>query len=69
MIRFLLDTDFCIALMRGKGTAAFQKLRALPLDEAGIPTITLAELQSAPPDFSLSRYAGRGPGVRAVHTS
>jgi tRNA(fMet)-specific endonuclease VapC len=44
-MRFLLDTDLCIDLMRGKAAAAFRRLRSLPLEEAGISTITLAELR------------------------
>ena len=44
-MRFMLDTNLCIDLMRGKGAAAFKRLRSLAVDEAGISTITLAELQ------------------------
>jgi tRNA(fMet)-specific endonuclease VapC len=44
-MRFMLDTDLCIDLMRGRSDRVFSRLRALPLDEAGISTITLAELR------------------------
>jgi tRNA(fMet)-specific endonuclease VapC len=44
-MRFMLDTNLCIALMRGKADAAFHRLRALAVDEAGVSTITLAELR------------------------
>ena len=44
-MRFMLDTNLCIDLMRGKSAAAFKRLRSLAVDEAGISTITLAELR------------------------
>jgi tRNA(fMet)-specific endonuclease VapC len=44
-MRFMLDTHLCIDLMRGKSAAAFKRLRTLGVDEAGISTITLAELR------------------------
>jgi tRNA(fMet)-specific endonuclease VapC len=44
-MRFMLDTNLCIDLMRGKSRAAFNHLRGLAVDEAGISTITLAELR------------------------
>lgn len=43
-MRFLLDTNLCIDLMRGRGAAAFKRLRTLKVNEAGISSITLAEL-------------------------
>jgi tRNA(fMet)-specific endonuclease VapC len=43
-MRFMLDTNLCIDLMRDKAGAALQRLRGLPIDDAGISTITLAEL-------------------------
>jgi tRNA(fMet)-specific endonuclease VapC len=43
-MRFMLDTNLCIDLMRGEAGAAFGRLRGLAIDEAGISTITLAEL-------------------------
>lgn len=44
-MRFMLDTNLCIDLMRGKSVAAFKRLRSLAVDEAGISTVTLAELK------------------------
>lgn len=44
-MRFMLDTNLCVDLMRGKSTAAFDRIRSLAVDEVGISTITLAELQ------------------------
>jgi len=44
-MRFMLDTNLCIDLMRGKAERAFNHLRSLAVDEAGISTITLAELR------------------------
>jgi tRNA(fMet)-specific endonuclease VapC len=44
-MRFMLDTNLCIDLMRGKANAAFKRLRSLAIDQAGISTITLAELR------------------------
>ena len=44
-MRFMLDTNLCIDLMRGKARGAFHRLRSLPPDEAGISTVTLAELR------------------------
>ncbi len=44
-MRFMLDTNLCIDLMRGKSAAAFKRLRSLAVDEAGFSTITLAELR------------------------
>ncbi|HXE53385.1 MAG TPA: hypothetical protein VN541_10235 [Tepidisphaeraceae bacterium] len=44
-MRFMLDTNLCIDLMRGKAPAAFKRLRALPVEEAGLSSITLAAAQ------------------------
>ena len=44
-MRFMLDTNFCIDLMRGKANGAFARLRSMAVDEVGISTVTLAELQ------------------------
>jgi tRNA(fMet)-specific endonuclease VapC len=43
-MKFMLDTDLCIDLMRGKANAAMVWLRGLGADEARISSITLAEL-------------------------
>lgn len=44
MTRVLLDTNICIELLRGRGQTAFDRLCRLGQDEAGISSITLAEL-------------------------
>jgi len=58
-MRFMLDTNLCIDLMRGKAAAAFSRLRKLPVDVAGVSTITLAEL----------RYGASKSARRAHHES
>jgi tRNA(fMet)-specific endonuclease VapC len=45
MSRFMLDTDVCIELLRGRAGRAFQRMRRHPPDQIGISSITLAELQ------------------------
>lgn len=45
MIRFLLDTDFCIELIRGRAPAVLSRLRRRKVGTIGISAITLAELQ------------------------
>jgi tRNA(fMet)-specific endonuclease VapC len=45
LIRFLLDTNVCIDLLRGNGGEILRHLRHHDLGEIGICTITLAELQ------------------------
>lgn len=44
-MHYLLDTNLCIDLMRGRATSAFARLRRLQPDAAGISTISLAELR------------------------
>jgi tRNA(fMet)-specific endonuclease VapC len=58
-MRFMLDTNLCIGLMRGKADAAFKRLRSLAIDEAGISTVTLAEL----------RFGASKSNRRAYHAS
>jgi len=41
----MLDTDACIALLRGRAPRLFQRMRSLDIDEVAISGITLAELQ------------------------
>jgi len=55
-MRFMLDTNLCIDLMRGKSTGAFKRLRSLAVDEAGISTITLAELRYGASKSSRQAY-------------
>lgn len=42
---YLLDTDICIYLLRGKATLVAQRLREVPMDEIGTTAITVAELR------------------------
>ena len=45
MTRFLLDTNVCVELLRGRAPRLFERLRRCEIDEIGISGITLAELQ------------------------
>jgi tRNA(fMet)-specific endonuclease VapC len=42
---YLLDTDTCIAVLRGPGEALRQKLLRTPIEQQTISAITLAELR------------------------
>jgi tRNA(fMet)-specific endonuclease VapC len=44
-MRFLLDTDTCIALIKRKPAPILRRLTALAPGEAGISAVTLAELR------------------------
>jgi len=44
VIRFLLDTNICIELARGRAPAVFARLRRRKIGTIGISAITLAEL-------------------------
>lgn len=44
-MKYLLDTNVCIDLMRHKGALALERIKALHVGDIGISTITLAELQ------------------------
>jgi len=45
VIRFLLDTSICIALIRGQAAGVLARLRRRKIGTIGISTITLAELR------------------------
>ena len=45
MIRYLLDTNVCVELLRGRAAGLFRRLSSLAPDEVAISSITLAELQ------------------------
>ena len=45
MIRHLLDTDICIALIRGRSSSTLKRLKQCQPGSVGISSITLAELQ------------------------
>lgn len=44
-MRFMLDTDMCIALIKRKPVKTLRKIMSLTPGEAGISAITLAELR------------------------
>ncbi len=44
-MKYLLDTNVCIDLMRHKGGLALERIKSLHVGDIGISTITLAELQ------------------------
>ncbi|MCD4823237.1 MAG: type II toxin-antitoxin system VapC family toxin [Phycisphaerae bacterium] len=44
-MRYLLDTNICIELIRGRSKTVLQHIRQCQLGEVGISTITLAELE------------------------
>ncbi|MEJ5198050.1 MAG: type II toxin-antitoxin system VapC family toxin [Anaerolineae bacterium] len=44
-MRFLLDTDICIYLIRHKPAGLLRKLTAQPIGDVGVSSITVAELQ------------------------
>ena len=46
MIRYLLDTDVCIALIRERSAPALARLRACEVGDVAISVITLSELES-----------------------
>lgn len=45
MTRYMLDTNICVELLRGRAAHAFEQLKRCRVDEAAISSITLAELQ------------------------
>ena len=44
-MRFLVDTDMCIYLIRGRSEEALSRLQAQSISEVGISSITLGELE------------------------
>ena len=44
-MRYLLDTDICVEVMRGRGSGIFERMRNCPAKSVGISSITLAELE------------------------
>ena len=45
MTRFMLDTNICVELLRGRAPGLLKRLRQFEIDEIAISSITLAELQ------------------------
>ncbi len=60
-MRFMLDTDTCIALIKRKSAPVLRRLTALAPGEAGISAITLAELR-----FGVEKSAVRDRNDRAL---
>ncbi len=54
MIRFLLDTNICIYLIKQKPIEVVQKLQTLTISEVGISSITLSEME-----YGVSKSAKR----------
>jgi len=44
-MRYLLDTNTCIAVIRKKSQTVLQKIQQHPVTDIAISTITIAELQ------------------------
>ncbi|MBI4558180.1 MAG: type II toxin-antitoxin system VapC family toxin [Candidatus Hydrogenedentes bacterium] len=44
-MRYLLDTNICIELIRGRGAKVLERLKRCKIGEVGISAITLAELE------------------------
>ncbi|SHL49809.1 tRNA(fMet)-specific endonuclease VapC [Desulfatibacillum alkenivorans DSM 16219] len=44
-MRYMLDTNICIYLIKRRPTAVVDRLRALSISDVGISSITLAELE------------------------
>ena len=60
-MRFMVDTDTCIALIKRKPAPVLRRLTALAPGEAGISAITLAELR-----FGVEKSAARDRNDRAL---
>lgn len=45
MIKYLLDTDICIYLIKKKPLTLWKRFKSFPIGEIGISSITLAELR------------------------
>ena len=66
MIRYMLDTNICIEMIRGRGASILEKLRDCKIGDVGISTITMAELEcgvfkSSKPDqnrIALAQFSG-----------
>ncbi len=45
-MRYLLDTNICIHLIRYKPAALLERLTSLPVGDVGVSAVTIAELQA-----------------------
>jgi tRNA(fMet)-specific endonuclease VapC len=62
-MRYLLDTNICIQIIRQKPAGLLSRLTALPVGEVGLSTITVAELQVG---VRKSREPGRNAEALAL---
>jgi tRNA(fMet)-specific endonuclease VapC len=60
-MRFMLDTNSCIALIKRKPAGILRRITSLAPGEAGLSTITLAELR-----FGVAKSAQRESNSRAL---
>lgn len=60
-MRFMLDTDMCIALIKRKPAKTLRRITSLSPGEAGISAITLAELR-----FGVAKSAQRERNSQAL---
>jgi len=60
-MRFMLDTDSCIALIKRKPASILRRLTALAPGEAGLSAITLAELR-----YGVAKSSERETNGRAL---
>ena len=60
-MRFMVDTDTCIALIKRKPAPVLRRLTALAPGEAGISAVTLAELR-----YGVEKSAARDRNDRAL---
>lgn len=44
-MRYMLDTNICIELIRGRGERVLKKIKTLQIDDIGLSVITYAELE------------------------
>jgi tRNA(fMet)-specific endonuclease VapC len=61
-MRFMLDTDTCIALIKRKPAKTLRRLTSLDAGEAGISAVTLAELR-----FGVAKSAERERNSQALN--
>jgi tRNA(fMet)-specific endonuclease VapC len=62
-MRYLLDTNICIQIIRQKPAGLLSRLTALPVGDVGLSTITVAELQVG---IRKSREPGRNAEALAL---
>jgi tRNA(fMet)-specific endonuclease VapC len=59
---YLLDTNICIYIIKRKPESVLQRLRALPLGEIGLSSLTVAEL-----DYGARKSANPEKNLAALH--